>query len=486
MLRLGLVLLSATALLGPASAGPTPFSTTVPITLDGRSECTRATGTPGEVMTSNPEGAQFVHASRDGLVTGERVELGGPLEFSCARAESRPNGAGVVAGAPQSEGVYVAVRAPGRTWGALVQLASDDDEWVDDDVSVGVSDRGDAIVVWNEVRVTAQGTRLNRVRASRRPAGGSFGAPEVLSRQRHPALMAAIAANGDAVVLWTTAVPNHLPLRQTVHVALAQSGGAFAPAVNVGELRPPSTPALAMGADGHALVAFGGKTSLLVAERAPGQPFGALAPVPGADDPLGVQPTAALGAAGGAAVAWSGIGLGGIGIVTRTGPGAFLPAGRRCPPQRRDRAPGPRRNGPAVSGCPLAVNAPPRRGRIRIRVTYAAMGGPPTGSRTLTLPVARRDTAPPLRMIAFRAVRRGERIVVRWSFDRPMDGSFYFVTGFATRDFNGEPLSETDFPSHDLRRSFSATLPANPDVRWVALHFSAESELRRQLVRVSG
>lgn len=321
MLRLGLVLLSA-ALLAPASAAA--FDETSPLAVKGRADCMRPTGAPGEVMTSNHSGARFLHASRDGLVTGETVRLGGAV-YSCAAADGRPNGAGVVAAAPETRGVYAAVREPGGTWGAAVAVAERDDWW-SEEVAVAVSDRGDAIVVWTEVRVGDSGPGNSRVRVARRPPGGTFGAPEVLAGTPVDALTTGIAATGDAVVLWTTRERTRAPQRDAVMVATATGGAPFAPATRVGDLRRHSTASLAVAQDGHALVALADGEALLVAERAPGATFGAPARVGEARDPLGVQTSAALATGGAAAVAWSGAGLGGVGIITRAGPGAFAPS----------------------------------------------------------------------------------------------------------------------------------------------------------------
>ena len=94
---------------------------------------------------------------------------------------------------------------------------------------------------------------------------------------------------------------------------------------------------LAVAPDGHALVSLTDETSILAAERAPGQRFGAPKRVAALKDPVGARTRVALDAAGRAAIAWSGIAFGGVTAVTRAPSGAFAtpvalaPAVRRLP-----------------------------------------------------------------------------------------------------------------------------------------------------------
>ena len=105
--------------------------------------------------------------------------------------------------------------------------------------------------------------------------------------------------------------------------AIAPADGAFAPTVDVGELKWRSAPALAVAPDGRALVAVPDGESLRVAERAPGGGFAAPARVAAAQDERGVWTSVAIGAGGEAAVAWHGDLRDGAGVVTRSAAGAF-------------------------------------------------------------------------------------------------------------------------------------------------------------------
>ena len=118
-----------------------------------------------------------------------------------------------------------------------------------------------------------------------------------------------------------------VPLSVPVRIAIAPRGAALPVPVptGLGMAGYRSIPALAVAPDGRALVAIPDGTSVLVAERAPGEGFSTPVPVASAADVVGVTANAAVGAGGEAAVAWDGDEENGSGIVTRRGPGAFSP-----------------------------------------------------------------------------------------------------------------------------------------------------------------
>jgi len=95
--------------------------------------------------------------------------------------------------------------------------------------------------------------------------------------------------------------------------------------VVLGEVNGRAEPSLSLTADGHALVAFSDGKTLKVAERPPGGVFGAPSDVGAAKDPVAVKTSAALSADGRALVAWSGVALGGVHVLSRA-PGATFTA----------------------------------------------------------------------------------------------------------------------------------------------------------------
>ncbi len=111
-----------------------------------------------------------------------------------------------------------------------------------------------------------------------------------------------------------------------------------------------ATASLAVAPSGAALISFADREHVFAAERAPGGAFAAARPIATAHDPLGSRTTAAIDDAG-AAVAWSGAGLGGVSATTRSATGAFgapTAARRRRSPHHLRRV--RRRDGRFVSG----------------------------------------------------------------------------------------------------------------------------------------
>ena len=112
---------------------------------------------------------------------------------------------------------------------------------------------------------------------ARRTPGGAFGAGEVIASGTGSLFwfQPAVAATGEALVAYTSEGLARAPYSAGVHVAIAPAGGSFAPAVRVADARWLSYPSLDVAADGRALLAVNGGSSMRVAERAPGAPFGA-------------------------------------------------------------------------------------------------------------------------------------------------------------------------------------------------------------------
>ena len=296
-----------------------------PIAGRGYDDCLQVTGLPGELVMPAPGGIQFVGATREGLKPGAVLQLADA--FECGSVVSRPNGAGVIAGAGrQASAVTVSVREPGSgTWGPPVTIALQA-QWQPDVVRAAVSDRGDVVVAWRETRFGPDGS-LRRVRVARRSPGGAFGRGELLGKvaKRHELVLPAVAATGEAFVLTTTAPdegsPAHVPLR----VWAAGPGAPFGAPGTVGSMRRHHGPALAAAGDGRALIAWSDGASLHVTEREPGGTFAAPVRLGDADPRLGFDAGVTLGSAGEASVSWVRSGSGVAQIASRRTPGAFGP-----------------------------------------------------------------------------------------------------------------------------------------------------------------
>jgi hypothetical protein len=306
MTRLLLPLLVALLAL-PANASAAPFTETPHTVLSG--SCVRVTGTPGEVAVPHDDGMRVLRATQHGFSAGETI----PAE-PCAGILTQPSGAGLIVGRET-----VTARDPGGAWGAAETLAVQPG-WDILAITGAVSDRGDAIVAWVEERRSS-----SRVRVARRAPGGAFGAPELLAgatTDSVQALETGIAATGEAFVLFSLGgfLP---PLRVPVKVTIAPPDGPFMAPTDLGEISWGSSPALAVAQDGHALVAVPDGTSLRVAERASGQPFGALEPVAEAKDEAGVYVGAQLRTGGAAAITLAGLERDWLSVLSRPAPGAF-------------------------------------------------------------------------------------------------------------------------------------------------------------------
>ncbi|HEY6887806.1 MAG TPA: hypothetical protein VI300_08505 [Solirubrobacter sp.] len=320
MLRFAFALLCA-ALLFAAPASAADFGQAPPLTVKGvRPECGGPAGAPGELFSMGRHGVQFHELTRAGATPGPALRMGQELP-DCAAVATTAGGAGVVACCANEFVVVAALRDPGGSWGDPAEL-SPGEGWRPEKVAAAVSDRGDAIVTWTE---TSFDRRTMRVSVARRPAGGTWAPPQVIQASvpvEIQSVATAIAADGEAVVLWRTPTPGS-PNIAGVMVATAPATGRFGAPTRLATLPSRSEASLAASPDGRALVAFSDGKSLLVAERGPGGSFAAPARVGAAVDPVAVRTTAVLGADGRAAIAWTGIGLGGVSVVTRAPGGTF-------------------------------------------------------------------------------------------------------------------------------------------------------------------
>jgi hypothetical protein len=295
--------------------------------------CLRDTGVPGVVgllgrLERRMSPYELLRASGDRLAT---VRLG--VLPDCPAVAGSPAGF-VVAGRTgigrSRNAMRVALVDAAGGVGEPVTLAESRAQFVD--VAAAISDRGDAVVAWTELRGGFRKLRA-RVRVAVRPAGGAFGEARILAPWRlvGPPL-APVAAGVDAAGAPTVAWLLGHPLRRGgpadayAEVATAAAGGAFGrPQRLDGGAEYDDGLALAVAPDGRALLAYAGVDTLTVHERrrAAGR-FGrlrSLSPGPGA-----YHPAIAMRPGGGAVVGWR-TGLeestAGVWVATRSGPGRF-------------------------------------------------------------------------------------------------------------------------------------------------------------------
>jgi hypothetical protein len=324
MLRL-LTAFAGLALLAPAPAAAAPFGERPFRTVVGSAMCLRATGAPGELVWSTEASVRFLRAGESGVVHSGSFIVD-TLE-GCPRV-AVAGGAGVlayVAGGRAGPSVVARVREPGRSWprrGTALALAP---AVVGSGpvFAVAASPRGDAVVV--------AGSRgdASRVLVARRAPASAFGAPETLLSlpdppgEAPPSVAAGMSAAGDAVVAWAAQRTRSAP--REVWAAIAPAGGAFGAPQLLGELRVGSPFALAVSPDGRAVLAFPSAGELSVAERAPGGEFAAAVRVAAVADRVVVHPAVALRGDGAAVVVWTGLFDGMAMALSRDAPGAFGP-----------------------------------------------------------------------------------------------------------------------------------------------------------------
>lgn len=314
MLRAILTTLAVLAF--PAGASAAPFGELSFQPAGGAAACLRPTGAPAEVVRWVRGGVQTMTARADGLHPTGGVPLG--TSTSCPDVAGHPNGAAVLA-APVTGGIRVALREPGAgSWSAPVTLKGQEYSTV---AGVAISPRGDVVLAWAETGEAIQARTT--VRVARRPAGGSFGAPETLIRPAEETLQAevrvGISAQGEAIVAYGQAAGQS----QRVSVRVGAANAPLGPEQRLVSRRVGSGPSLAVAPDGRALIGVGGPMGTpVIYERPPGGDFGA---------PLELDlssnfdaPVVAL-RADGAAVVVTGNGESPIEAATRSAPGPFGP-----------------------------------------------------------------------------------------------------------------------------------------------------------------
>jgi len=309
----------ALAALVPAAAAAAPFGELPFASTGATATCLRATGAPGELMRSSRTGARFLQVGAGGIAESGLVETGTP-QGECPQVASRPNGAAVIA--QSGSGLWVATRDPGAGWTKPAKLAPEASR-----AAVAVADSGAAVVAWLE---PGAGNGFS-IKAIRRAPGGAFGAAETLGSARSSteyvvggSVRAAIAADGEAFVLWTQPPADRVTRRMPVNVAIAKADGAFAAAQRLGVTQAASAPALAAGPDGRALAVFSAGNAVMAAERAPGGAFGVpITLAAGLKEPFVVLPAVTIGSGGAAVVGWYGLLSQGVSAVARAGAGPF-------------------------------------------------------------------------------------------------------------------------------------------------------------------
>ncbi len=250
-LLVALVLLFA----APVSASAAPFGELPFRPVEGSATCLQATGVPGELVRWTRDGVEFLHARADGLAAAGTLAIGSTNR--CPAVASHAGGAAVVA-ASTTEGVRVAVREPGGTWGAPVTLAATDSNLPE----VAINARGDAVVLWSEIPPDDRSLRL---RGARRAAGGSFGPIETFATgDTVSGLVGAVTGTGETFVLVNG--------EDDVRVTSAPSGTPFPPARRLARSFSGES-AIAATTDGRVLAAVVTDDGLSVFEREPGGDF---------------------------------------------------------------------------------------------------------------------------------------------------------------------------------------------------------------------
>ena len=89
--------------------------------------------------------------------------------------------------------------------------------------------------------------------------------------------------------------------------------------------------------------------------------------------------------------------------------------------------------------------SPRESGPVRLRITYGPADGRSTRTRTLTVRLRRPADPPEPKVLALRAVRRGDQIEVTWRTDREVRDYGFYATGDDTRGWSGEPLAANGF-----------------------------------------
>jgi hypothetical protein len=363
----------------PATATAAPFGELPFRPVSGAATCLQATGAPGELVRWVRDGAEVLEARADGLVPVTTVPLGKLRD--CPAAAGDAGGAAILA-APTADGIRIALREPGGTWGAPITVPARRAGAVE----VAISARGDAIVAWLELPSST--ARTTRVRTVRRPAGGAFAMPEQLGGMaEREQLVVGVAGDGAAVV--AIASDGGLGL------ATAAPGRPFTPSRRlIAERYFSGEPALAVSPDGRALLATATDDGLTLFEREPGADFVRRPTIKGASSFADVA--LALGPQGAAVVAWQSYGPGGQVSAMLRDAGALFAAPVLV--QRDEPKPsfGNNPGGEALLSFGVASgDGPPYEGQTRLRAALGpdgrallAWGTVGRGTRTATVTTA--------------------------------------------------------------------------------------------------
>lgn len=322
-IRIGLALTVAMLAAVPAEGARDVFVRDSP-----RSEaatCLRPAGPPGMVgligaVRSRMSPYDLLRVSATGGTLAGTARLGSLDQ--CPAVAAAPNGQAIVAGGVWGERRRRVIRAalaePGRDFGPPVDVAGGRHAPVS--LAAAISPRGDAVVAWTLARTVRGGRRADartRVVAALRPAGGDFGRPRFLTSWRRgsffpfAAVSAGMDASGTATVAWSQPIPDRRDISslRRVEVATARPSERFGQAQAVAvPVQDTERVALAVQADGRALLAHDGRDTIELYERGPGASrFERVDAWPGrAPRPGWESPELALAPDGSAVLAWRG------------------------------------------------------------------------------------------------------------------------------------------------------------------------------------
>lgn len=308
--------------------------------------CLRPTGTPGLVGMLGPlerrmSPYDLLRVSAGGVTVAATARLG--ILDECPAVAADPSGHAIVAGAARSgrrfRGVIRAALAePGGGFAAPIDIARTRSGLTR--VAAAVSPRGDAVVAWAVTRYqTGRGMPDGRTRviAALRPAGGTFGSPQLLTPWRRSSfaptatVSVGMEASGRATVAWAQPIPDrgNIPHLSAIAVATAAPGEPFGPArVLTTRVQDAERVTLSVAPDGRAMLAHDGQGTIRVFERtAGGSEFVSVLRLRRRRDFSEWQdPDVALASDGSALVAWQGgqeTGLEDVFVASRRGPGPW-------------------------------------------------------------------------------------------------------------------------------------------------------------------
>ena len=205
---------------------------------------------PGGVYASfRPRGGSF---SRPQLLSGRRVEgtdLSAAISVSGEAFVAWAENETLAALGRARARVVVSVRAPGASrFGGRQELSLGQAGAEDPDL--GVTPSGEAVAVWEELRLNPRGVRTDPLRVSSaiRPLGGAWSAPQLLSEDqrrfmsgvsapgRNPMVpRVSVLPSGAALAVWERASGLSTTCCQRVEAAVRPAGGAFGPALTLTE-----------------------------------------------------------------------------------------------------------------------------------------------------------------------------------------------------------------------------------------------------------